>query len=119
MFLFLLIMTLLIPVLMIFIGRLWKSNPPNKINDFYGYRTTRSMKSMETWNFAHRYYGRLWFISGIILTPATLLVMLLFHNEYEAVSVILLTIQTIVIILEIFPTEAALKKNFDEHGYRK
>jgi len=29
--------------------------PPKKINPLYGYRSTRSMKSQESWDFAQRY----------------------------------------------------------------
>lgn len=76
------------------------------------------MKSKETWDFAHRYYGRIWSVTGIILTPVTLLIMILFRNEYEAVAILLLLIQTLATIVGIFPTEAALKKNFDKDGYR-
>jgi uncharacterized membrane protein len=118
MFVFLLSMALLLPLLMIIIGRLWQNNPPKEVNSFYGYRTTRSMKSKETWDFAHRYYGRIWLITGIVLTPLTLFGMFLLRSDYEVVSIILLLIQTLVITLEIIPTEAALKKNFDEYGYR-
>jgi len=33
---------------------------PKNINSLVGYRTTRSIKIMDTWKFAHEYRGKLW-----------------------------------------------------------
>lgn len=53
------ICNLLIPVVVIVTGRImWKHYPKN-INGLVGYRTTRSMKNMDTWRFANEYCGRL------------------------------------------------------------
>lgn len=118
MFIFLLIMDLLLPVIMIVMGRLWQKNPPKEINGLYGYRTARSMKSKESWDFAHRYYGKLWYYMGIVLTPLTVFAMFLGRSNYEDVAVIIILLQTVATIISIFPTETALKKNFDDNGYR-
>ncbi len=68
---FMLICDLLIPVIMIVVGRLMWKHPPKKINGLMGYRTSRSMKNMETWKFAHEYSGRLWWEVGwILLLPS-------------------------------------------------
>jgi len=53
--LFMLINNLIVPAIMIGIGRIFVSHPPKKINGIYGYRTKRSMKNNETWRFAHHY----------------------------------------------------------------
>ena len=56
---------LLIPVVVIVTGRImWKHYPKN-INGLVGYRTTRSMKNMDTWRFANEYCGRLWYKMGL------------------------------------------------------
>jgi uncharacterized membrane protein len=39
--------------------------PPKKINGLYGYRTTRSCKSQEAWDFAQRYSAKLMTILGL------------------------------------------------------
>ena len=67
--LFMLAVSLLMPLTMIIFGRHFMHNPPKDINSSYGYRTSMSMKSRETWDFAHRYFGRLWVILGLILLP--------------------------------------------------
>ena len=44
---FMLLTDLLIPLLMIGLGRLFMKRPPKRINGIYGYRTKRSMKTQE------------------------------------------------------------------------
>ena len=43
---------------------------------FFGYRTKMSMKNKDTWEFAHKYCGKLWYVWGIILLLLTILPML-------------------------------------------
>ena len=40
-------------------------------------------------------------------------------NTVSMVSLIIVSVQLIVMLLTIIPTERALKKNFDEHGNRR
>lgn len=40
---------------------------PKKINYLYGYRTKKSMKNTENWNFAQKLSSKLFLICGIIL----------------------------------------------------
>ena len=98
-------------------------HPPKDINSFYGYRTSMSMKSRETWDFAHRYFGRLWFILGLMLLPLSAAAMLFLLGEsVKAIgnaSLIIMAFQLLFLIIPIFPTERALKKNFDRFGFRR
>ena len=93
---------------------MWKHSP-KKINSLIGYRTSRSMKNMDTWHFAHHYCGKLWWrIGWIILVP--------FYGASDdaigIVGLILTFIQIAVLIGSIFPTEKALKRTFTEEGLR-
>lgn len=58
----------LIPLICIAIGgAILRFFPPKKINSFYGYRTPRSMKNQENWDFAQKYAGQLmlsWGLAG-------------------------------------------------------
>lgn len=56
--------SLLIPLVMLFFGRRFLTKPPKSINSLYGYRTARSMKNQQTWDFAHRVCGKLWSRGG-------------------------------------------------------
>ncbi len=121
--LFMLVMDLLFPATMIGIGKSFQKAAPKDINPIYGYRTTRSMKNRDTWEFAHHYCGRLWFRMGLILLPVNLIPMLLvIGGSMELVNIVgsvLCAIDTVIIIATIFPTEAALRKTFDKDGNRR
>ena len=117
------LMNLLIPVTMLGFGKLFLCRSPKNINAVFGYRTSRSMKNKETWEFAHKYCGNLWYKAGWIMALFSIIVSILTFGKNEdrigAYSGILCTIQVIVMLATIIPTEAALKKNFDEDGNPK
>ena len=50
---FMLICDMIIPIVMVIVGRIMWKHCPKHINGISGYRTTRSMKNMDTWKFAH------------------------------------------------------------------
>jgi len=118
-----LVCDLLVPISMIVWGRiLWKHAPGN-INGLVGYRTARSMKNRDTWQFAQIYCGRLWWKTGwVILAPSFLIHVPFYNGSEDAVGTvggILCTIQCVILILSIFPTERALKTHFTDEGIRK
>ena len=120
---YMLIISLVIPLTMVIFGRHFMHHPPKDINSFYGYRTSMSMKSRETWDFAHRYFGRLWFILGLILLPMSAAAMLFLLGESVKAtgnfSLVIMGVQLVFLVVPIFPTERALKKNFDQFGFRR
>lgn len=73
---FMLIMELLMPLTMIGFGRYFAGQAPKEINSAFGYRTKMSMKNQETWEFAHKYFGKLWYICRLVLVPISIVVML-------------------------------------------
>ena len=120
---FVFLCNLLIPVVVIVTGRImWKHYPKN-INGLVGYRTTRSMKNMDTWKFANEYCGRLWYKMGLFMLALSVFVsvVLLGTNDstYSIISLIFVLVQCVVLIVSIFPVEIALKKMFKEDGTRK
>ncbi len=119
---FMLIMNLLIPAIMILFGRVFLNTAPKEINFIFGYRTAMSMKNHDTWEFAHKYIGKLWFRLGLILAPVSAVAMLLLLGSTEetvsTVGLIVCMTQLCCLIATIFPTERALKKNFDQNGDR-
>ena len=121
--LFMLAVILLMPLTMIIFGRHFMHNPPKDINGSYGYRTSMSMKSRETWDFSHRYFGKLWFILGLILLPLSAAAMLFLLGKSVGTignaGLVIMGAQLLFLILPIFPTERALKRNFDEFGFRR
>ena len=120
---FMLIMVLLIPLTMLFFGWLLFRKTPKEINYVYGYRTKRSMMNEETWKFANQYFGKAWYLCGLISVPLSVMaITLVLGKGTETVGTIggiITMLQMIPLVGAIIPTEIALKKNFDENGRRK
>ncbi|MCI8793709.1 SdpI family protein [Hominisplanchenecus murintestinalis] len=114
---------ILIPVTMIACGRMMWKHCPKNINGLMGYRTSRSMKNMDTWKFAHEHCGKLWWKIGWIILIPSIIVHIPFYktddNTIGVVGGILATVQVIILIASIFPTERALKRNFTDDGIRR
>ena len=113
---FMLVANLLIPGCMILFGRLFSRKPPKTINGVYGYLTSRSMKNEETWQFAHIYFGKLWYRCGVILLLVSAVIMLLVvGRSIEVVGTVggfLSILQCVALVAPIIPTERELKRKF-------
>ncbi|MDP4153467.1 MAG: SdpI family protein [Bacillota bacterium] len=120
---FMLAMILLTPVIMIALGSIYAKKAPKEINNFTGYRTTMSMKNMDTWNFAHQYYAKVWRFVGWVMLISSFVAMIFVcgkdTNTVGSFSLIVIVIQMIILIGSIAPTEIALRKTFDENGNRR
>ena len=116
-------MVMLTPAVMLLFGRRFQKKPPKTINSLYGYRTTRSMKNQDTWDFAHRTCGRLWFRLGLVLLPVSLLAMLTVLGRGTTpvgmACFVVVMIQMAVLVGSLFPVERALKKTFDDFGRKR
>lgn len=117
---YMLVCSLLIPLILLGAGALLAKHPPKQINWAYGYRTRRSTKSKETWRFAQAYAGRLWMRLSWPMLAASLAVMgCLYGGPVDTISLwagILVGVQTLAVVLTILPVERALKRNFDALG---
>ena len=75
----------------------------------------------DTWAFAHKYIGRLWWICGLVLLPLSVIPLLLLSGKDKDmvgnVGAFITMVQMVPLVGTIFPTERALKKNFDENGW--
>jgi hypothetical protein len=120
---FMLIMDLLLPFTMIGFGRYFMKKAPKEINSVFGYRTSMSMKNKDTWEFAHKYCGKVWYVCGMVMLPITVIFMLLVIGKNEdcvgSIGGIICGVQLIPLIGSILPTEIALKKNFAKNGTRR
>lgn len=100
------IINLLIPAAMIIIGYMMYKHPPKSINWWYGYRTKRSMKSMDTWKFAHDYCGRLWLKTGFVLLALSIIAMLPVKGTSDEqlgnIIILMILIQSCVLIVPVF-----------------
>ena len=117
---FMLLFNLMLPLTMIGFGRHFHNQTPDNINSVFGYRTRRSMRNRETWQFAHKHIGRTWQTLGLGLLILSVIAMaFLFGREKELVGrmgSLITGIQVILMIGSIIPTELALSRAFDEKG---
>ena len=120
---FMLFMDLLIPLTMIGFGKIFLNKMPKNINAAFGYRTTMSMKNKDTWEFAHKYCGKIWYLCGWVMLPLSVIPLLFVLNRsidtIANVGLIISVIQLVPLVGSIFPTEVALRKTFDKNGFRR
>lgn len=112
--------SLLIPGCMLLFGWMFRASPPEKINDWYGYRTKRSKRSPEAWDFAHRFAGKVWQRWGLWTLALSVGVMLLLLKGSDTAVALgglgLMLLQLIPMVAVIPITEKELKKRFDTKG---
>ncbi len=120
---FMLIIDLVIPLSITGFGKVFMKGGPEEVNALFGFRTAMSMKNKDTWEFAHKYCGRIWYKTGLILLPVSVIPLLFVFNKdittVAIVGLIVMFVQLIPMLLPIAVTEAALKKTFDENGVRR
>jgi uncharacterized membrane protein len=84
---------------------------PKKINHLYGYRTSNSMKSQESWDFAQDYSAKKMMKTGAYITVLGLLTYSIDFQHLWSV-LIALVIVTISPLLMLLQVETELKKRF-------
>ena len=94
-------------------GKFFRDNPPEEINYVFGYRTKRSMKNNETWLFAQKKMGNIWFKWGKYFALFTVVSMLLLFNKSEEVignmTLLIMTVNTTGLLVPIYFVEKSLK----------
>lgn len=112
--------TLLIPIIMIIAGNSMRLGKFKTINSIVGYRTRRSMKNQQTWDYAHRECGLLWRRWGSTMLVLTVIAMLLFMGKevptIGTVGGIVTVLQMLPPLLSIAIVEKKLREKFDENG---
>ena len=98
---------------------MWKKTP-QEINYTYGYRTDKSMKNIDTWNYANKLCGKIMFIMCLIIILTTTIVEVLYYGcENNTLTITVLAIvgiQLILMLLIIPVIECSLNKKFDKDG---
>lgn len=110
---------ILLPLMMIVIGRIMRKNWPSNINNWSGYRTSRSMKNQDTWRFANSYFGKQCGKVGWILLPSALVLVPAYNATEDTIGIILIILELLQGALLFYPvmqTEQALKNTFHEDG---
>lgn len=120
MFWFSFLFAVLTPAITFLIGLLWKKYPPKEINWGHGYRTSRSTKSQEAWDFAQTCVAELWYrwSRGIIVVSAVIM-FLSRKGDHEKVLICVTIVQLVLLCLSVVLVERALRKRFDKNGVRR
>ena len=123
---FMLVMNLLIPLTMIIFGYIYNKKPPQKPKSkfaYSGYRTSMSMKNEETWEYANRFFGKLWFRFGIPVGVISIIAFIFFIGKDKDTvgfaGMIICYVQLVAMLLQVIPTEISLRRRFDKYGNRK
>ncbi|MGL5615003.1 MAG: SdpI family protein [Sarcina sp.] len=110
-----------LPLVFVFLiaGFFMKFKPPKNINGFIGYRTVRSKKNKDSWNYANRRCGeimlQLGLLSTVLILTSTLFAMDMnsgLQNIIGLVEMILILI--VVVIIPIYLVEKELKEKFED-----
>lgn len=106
------LITFLTGIIYVVMGMYMQKKPPKKINHYYGYRTKRSMKSQEHWDFAQIFSANSMVQWGSLLCLVSLIDFVIPMNELLAV--ILATSFTIIFaLIPLYFTEREMKDRFD------
>ncbi|MFT6748685.1 MAG: putative membrane protein [Flavobacterium sp.] len=98
-------------IVFLIVGVIMYLFPPKKPNIFYGYRTTRSMNSLQAWQFSQKYAA-----AKMIQVSIALLIISLAGNWYTFTEISTNIVGTCILISVIFylivSTELALKTKY-------
>lgn len=101
---------------MIFFGFLFSKHPPQNINSVFGYRTGRSTKNKECWNYAHKTCGKYWIAAGavslVISAALSLCCITMNLNHFAYMAETIMIVDTVVMLTVIPYTEKQLKSRF-------
>jgi uncharacterized membrane protein len=89
--------------------------PPVKINWFYGYRTVRSMKSIDAWHEGNRIFSFFLGIAGMLTILAGTALYLILHDQGNMPSIIA---GLSLLIITLVVSEIILRRRFDRDGKR-
>ena len=102
---------LLCGIVFLIAGIVTKRFPPKQINYLYGYRTARSMRSLEEWNYAQKYSAikMIQIATFLILISIIANIVLSDLKEFNVASFFIVIISIMYLFVK---TEKALKNKF-------
>lgn len=105
-----------IPVFNIIVGNHYTKRPPDYKSAAIGYRTPRSLKNIDTWNYAHKISGRCLFAYGFILLPCGIGAEIAFilNLLHDCLLILIMVAYTFGYFIIVIITEIMLQKKFDK-----
>ena len=117
-----LVVVIVFGITMIGCGFLFEKHTPKRINFILGYRSFRSMKSKEAWEYGNKLSGLLLSRLGIALFICSIAALIFVHGNSDImirnVGIAIIVVHALLIIISALATELALHKHFDKNGNR-
>lgn len=113
------IVSMILPVTLIVLGAVMKKHYPKEPNTLVGFRTTRSMRSQEAWEYANSRAGQLMLPGGLAAAGVCVLLNLLLPLKTDILLLIDLIPGFFFLFLPVVKVEKELKARFDEYGMPK
>jgi uncharacterized membrane protein len=108
----------IVPVVMVIWGVFAARFPAKAINESRGYRTARSKKNQETWDFANELFSRLLWQTGLAQGVLAFLLMralrMIPHGTQAKLAIVLTVLQIVCEALLKMPVERALREKFSD-----
>jgi len=98
---------------LIIIGYITKIKPPKTINHFYGYRTRRSMKNQQIWDYANKISSNMLIYAGVVTCIFGLIPLFISWEHAHFIPLFVLLLSLLVGMLY---CEKQLDKHFDKDG---
>jgi len=103
----------IIGLIFILAGLIQMIFPPKNINSFYGYRTHRSMKNIEVWNFSQKLSSKVLILIGFVLILFGIIALLSGLQEV-IVNMVGIGLMILFLIFLFLYIESAIKKKFPQ-----
>lgn len=109
-------LVLVMPLMMLVVGAMWRLKPPAFGEGTVVFRTAMTEKSPEVWAFAHEYCGKLWARYGATLLVISAVLMYFLKAKYQTYFIWILVGQMVMFGITVFMMDMFIKNLFDEEG---
>ena len=110
---------LILPIGFIIYGFLYYKFASKKLSNFFGYKTSKTQLSQETWEYGNKRVGEIWMKLGGLYTLIVLLLFLIMPSTREKASIIVVILALVVSFVPFSIVEKEIKEKFDEEGKAK
>ena len=113
------VINFILPIGLMIYGALYKFKALKKTSVFLGYKTTRTLLSQETWEYANKRVGNIWINLGALYTVFVGLYLFLVPSAREKLSVVVFAVGLAIVLYTFFTVDKELDEKFDEEGKAK
>lgn len=89
-------------IFLFILGKIFRQSPPEKINNYWGFRSKKSMKNQDNWNKAQKEFGiqseKLFMYTSLFSLTILLVDVLLIVYSKDNLLILSLVIQSIILI---------------------